>query len=615
MNPSLVTIRCPDRDTWSGFYVGNVAADAIPLLVAHLDHCSTCRDVLNVLACETANEDDALVAGLRAASVNADAYEREPECRRAVERARALVPAAADARAAVPVPERLGEYRTLQLIGRGGMGAVYRAVHVRLGREVALKIVPPERVRPTSAARFQREVAAHGKLDHPNIVRATDAGEADGVAFLVMELVDGIDFDRLVRARGALPVADACELARQAATGLHHLTEHGLVHRDVKPSNLMLTRRGEVKVLDLGLAADSDRDREGTALTDDGEVLGTFDYLAPEQADAARAVDARTDVYSLGCSLYFLLTGSPPYPDPTHATPRSKMLAHTAGPVPQVRHARSEVPADLAAILARMLAKSPEDRFPTSAAVAAALAPFCSGTDLARFLRAAALEPRPHQPNARAAGAGAPTRLSGGRGVRRTRTMAAAVAALVLLLVGGALSAAVKFWLLPPSSPKPTDMPQQTAPSAAGIAPPAPKEETKPVLPVALLGFEERGAGAKELGGKVGDLLFAKLAAKPEFFLVDRADLKKVLDEQSLSLSGAVKSDEAVKVGHLTGAKLLVTGSVVQVDKKVYLGGQGDRDRDGACGRRVGGGCVVRRPGGVGGEAGRRDRRGGYEAG
>ncbi len=571
MRQALITTCCPDRDTWSEFYAGKAAPEVLPALAAHLDQCPACQAVLHTLSAATADEADALLAGLRSASSHPDAYEGEPECRLAVERAWALVPEAAGKPA--PVPERLGEYRVVRLIGRGGMGAVYRAVHVRLGREVALKVVPPERARAAAAARFQREVSAHGKLDHPNVVRATDAGEADGVAFLVMDLVDGIDLDRLVRACGPLPVADACELARQAAVGLHHLTGHGLVHRDVKPSNLMLDRRGEVKVLDLGLAAATDR-LPDAALTGDGQVVGTFDYLAPEQADPGGPVDARTDVYGLGCSLYFLLTGKPPYTGPDYTTPRSKILAHTAGPVPQVRAARPSVPPGLSAVLVRMLAKNPAERFLTPAAVATALAPFCAGADLARLLTSAGLDPLPQSPHASPVAPGSPPRP----GRRRARTLA--LAAVGLLLVGVGVSAAVKFWPPAPTpvaqggADAPLEGPAQSEPprpEPKEPLPPAPKEDAKPVHPVALLGFEERGAEVKGFGAKVGDLLFAKLAAKPEFYLVDRTDLKKVLDEQQLSLSGVVKADEAVKVGQLTGARIIVTGSVVQVEKRVYL--------------------------------------------
>lgn len=577
---------CPSRDTWSGFYAGKVEPDALPTLIEHLDHCTACQSVLHTLVGATADADDALIASLRAASRPAGGYEEEVACGRVVEQIWGLVGGNSTARGAAPAlpAERLGEYRILHLLGHGGMGAVYRAVHTRLGREVALKLVPPHRARDASAARFQREISAHGRLNHPNVVRATDAGEAHGVAFLVMDLVDGVDLDRLVKTAGPLGVADACELARQAAAGLQHLAEHELVHRDVKPSNVMLSRRGEVKVLDLGLAARIDVSGDGTAVTADGHILGSFDYLAPEQADPARPVDARADVYSLGCSLYYLLAGAPPYSGAEHATVRGKILAHTTGPVPRIARARPEVPAPLAAVLARMLAKNPEDRFPTAAAVVAALRPFCAGNDIERVLRSAGLEPviplaaPPHAEPLVLAPA-APLNRPG------VRVRSVATAVLIALLIGGAGAAAARFWFRSPGAPlvvvkdEPTAPPEEVpikVPLKMPAAPPAvPKVAAQPKpsehLPVALLAIEERGSGVKDLGTKVGDVLFAKLASKPGLHLVDRADLKKVLDEQALSASGAVKGNEAVKVRRLTGAKLLVTGSVVQVDKRMVL--------------------------------------------
>jgi serine/threonine protein kinase/TolB-like protein len=548
MAHTLAPTHCPDRDTWSGFYAGKADPEQLTGLAAHLDSCRACQDVLGSFGDDTGDRTDALVAGLRGVGPGEDEFEVEAECRQALARVKALVPGVP---AAPPVRERLGEYRVEQLLGRGGMGEVYRATHARLGRAVALKVVPPERARDAVAqARFHREMAALGKLDHPNVVRATHPGEADGGTFLGLDLVDGLDLGQLVKTCGPLRVADACELARQAAAGLQHLTAHGLVHRDVKPSNLMLDRRGTVKILDLGLAASGELGDEGKALTGPGMVVGTFDYVAPEQADPTSRVDARADVYGLGCTLFFLLTAKPPYGGAALASPRSKILAHTAGPVPEVRESRPEVPKELSAVLAKMLAKNPSGRYATPAAAAAALAPHCAGHDLARVLTSAGFEPLP--PEAAPASHPAATRH------RKSYFLAAAVA---LLLVGGGI-AAINHWVLPrdnASSPPP----KQDDPA------PAEKPAPTPVYPIALLGFEERGA--KDAAAKVTDLLFAKLAAKPDLVLVDRTDLKKILDEQQLNLTGAVKTDEAVKVGQLTGAKILVTGSVIQVEKKLIL--------------------------------------------
>src|SRR5262245_38901374 len=250
----LTTNRCPSREEWMNFYAGKIEGDSIAKLAAHLDTCSSCQALLRDIAASTANASDPLLARLRAVPNEVDEYQYEPACRIALEKIQSFISTDGEKRTGAeprevipePLPERLGEYRIIELLGRGGMGAVYRAVHMRLGREVALKVISRERA-CVATERFARETRAHGQLDHPNVVRATDAGEVDGVAFLVMELIDGVALDRLVRDRGVLGVADACEIARQTAVGLQHLAEHGLVHRDVKPSNVMVNRRGEVK--------------------------------------------------------------------------------------------------------------------------------------------------------------------------------------------------------------------------------------------------------------------------------------------------------------------------------------------------------------------------------
>ena len=289
---------------------------------------------------------------------------------------------------------QLGEYRLLEKLGEGGMGVVYRALHVELERVVALKVVRADRVGDSQAVeRFRREIKAAGKLEHPNIVLAHDARQIDGTHLLVMEFIEGLDLGQLLERMGPLPIADACEAARQAACGLHHAHEHGLIHRDVKPSNLMLSRTGAVKILDLGLARLQASPKTSQATTGVGFAIGTPDYMAPEQASDSRDVDARSDVYGLGCTLYALLAGEPPFSDPTHRQPYEKMMAHVHEQPAPLGDRRPEVPQSLNAIVMRMLAKKPDDRLANMSEVAEGLTEFTSGSDLAERLSEAVGRP------------------------------------------------------------------------------------------------------------------------------------------------------------------------------------------------------------------------------
>jgi serine/threonine protein kinase len=264
-------------------------------------------------------------------------------------------------------------YRVVRRLGQGGMGMVYEAEHRVMRRPVALKIIHRRYTATAAAAqRFRREVRAAALLHHPNIVTAFDADNVGDTHFLIMEYVEGRTLARLVKERGPLPVREACEYVRQAALGLQHAHERGMVHRDVKPDNLMLTPDGTVKVLDFGLAALT-AERGADGLTEANVIMGTPDYMAPEQAEDVRKADIRADVYSLGCSLYHLLTGRIPYPADT---PLLKILAHRERPVPSIRSVRHDVPRELEVVLACLLAKEPADRYQTPGAVAAALAPF-----------------------------------------------------------------------------------------------------------------------------------------------------------------------------------------------------------------------------------------------
>ncbi len=270
----------------------------------------------------------------------------------------------------------ISRYLILDKLGEGGMGVVFKARHRVLNRLVALKILPPSFARNEELVlRFRREMHACARLNHPNVVAVLDADEDRGVYFLAMEYIEGRDLDHLIREHGPLPVEEALECTVQAARGLEAAHARGIVHRDIKPANLMLDASGTVRVLDLGLArllGDSSPAGSSTPhhLTRPGVYMGTVDFMAPEQAEDSHNVDHRADIYSLGCSLYFLLTGRPPFEGTTAI---SRLMAHQSEPPPSIRKTRPELPATLEAVYLAMMGKRPDDRPQSMADVIARL--------------------------------------------------------------------------------------------------------------------------------------------------------------------------------------------------------------------------------------------------
>ena len=361
----------------------------------------------------------------------------------------------------------LGPYVVLERLGEGGMGEVFKAQHPKLGRVVALKLIRKERlVNPAAVRRFHREVQAAAQLEHPHIVRAFDAGQAGDLHYFVMEYVEGTDLARLVKRDGPLSIERACDYARQAALGLQHAFERGLVHRDIKPANLLLTAKSDVvKVLDMGLAR-LDRpglDDASTTLTQEGAVMGTPDYIAPEQARDSHTADIRADLYSLGCTLYFLLTGRVPFPG---GSLTEKLLKHTLDEPRPVEVLRPETPTAVAAVVRKLMAKRAEDRCQTPAEAAAALT---------SLLVAPAAAPEETHTLAEGVAVGSPPAPRDGGDtletateevVRRAAERRGRLAAqgrwrLALYVVGGLLSLGVGVWLLtlflrlalPPAAP------------------------------------------------------------------------------------------------------------------------------------------------------------------
>ena len=263
------------------------------------------------------------------------------------------------------------QYRLLDHLGTGGMSRVYLAEHVLMQRRVAIKVLPKTRVEKSSyLQRFLREAQAAAALDHHNIVRAYDIDKDGGIHYLVMEYIEGRDLRVMVRKEGPLDFQQAADFIRQAALGLAHAHAAGLIHRDIKPANFLVDRNNVVKLLDLGLARFTDEDRASLTVTYDENVLGTADYLAPEQAIDSHGVDSRADIYGLGCTFCYLLTGHPPFPD--GALPQ-RLMMHQKQPPPDIRSERPDTPGELVAIYQKMMAKKPDDRYQTADEVAHAL--------------------------------------------------------------------------------------------------------------------------------------------------------------------------------------------------------------------------------------------------
>jgi serine/threonine protein kinase len=273
----------------------------------------------------------------------------------------------------------IGSYRLLQRLGEGGMGQVFRAKDVRSGRTVALKILQKDKLATANArARFMREARSIAALRHPNIVGVFAVEEIDGQPVMALEFVEGMDLRRLVKQRGALPIAEACEYARQAALGLQAAHEKAIVHRDIKPSNLVIANGdggAAVKVLDFGFAR-FEHEGGGAKLTQLGTIVGTVDYISPEQAEDASAADIRSDIYSLGCTLFYALTGQAPFAGGSMV---EKITARLEARVKPIRNLRPDLPASLEAAVARAMARDPAHRYQTPIEFAAALAPFAAG--------------------------------------------------------------------------------------------------------------------------------------------------------------------------------------------------------------------------------------------
>jgi serine/threonine protein kinase len=270
----------------------------------------------------------------------------------------------------------LGPYRIIDYLGKGGVSQVFKAWHTGCNCVVAVKVIHQELVTNAEAvARFRREMGVVGKLDHPNVVRAFEDDAIGAAHFYAMEFIEGTDLNKLVQLGGPMATKVACDCVRQAALGLQHAHELGLIHRDIKPANLVLVKShgyqlgSTLKILDFGLARLRATPGQGaTEITAQGALIGTADYVSPEQAADPRYVDIRADIYSLGCTFYYLLTGQPPFPGKGLV---EKLCKHRTEPPPEV----PGLPAEVASVMQKMMAKKPDERYQTPAEVAMALEP------------------------------------------------------------------------------------------------------------------------------------------------------------------------------------------------------------------------------------------------
>jgi len=400
----------PSREELAAFSVGKLDAAASSQIEQHLADCKACCELLDSMPV-----DDTVFGLLRKDKLEKTVTnEHSKDADNEVELAPTIVP---EGELETQPPQegmtpytKLGEdgldlptdlqnhprYKIVALLGRGGMGDVYRAEHTVMNRAVALKVIKPQLIQNESAvSRFRREVQAAARLTHPNIVTAFDAEQAGDLHYLVMEFVDGTDLDEIVRKHGALSVEKACDYMQQAASGLQHAHELGMVHRDIKPHNLMVEESGStasgssevLKILDFGLAnfaseataevlEDSNDETPVPSetlhqLTQMGAMMGTPDYIAPEQAQDAHSVDIRADIYSLGCTFYTLLTGKAPF---SGGSVTDKIKAHAEDVAKPLAELRSDVPEEVQRIIHKMMAKEANERYQTPAEVAEALA-------------------------------------------------------------------------------------------------------------------------------------------------------------------------------------------------------------------------------------------------
>jgi len=596
---------CPQPDQIRQFLTGKLDPDEIEAVSAHLEQCPTCDETTGRLESECT---------VKIAVDAEDAeFEDEPALQAMLQRIKqAPTSSAASDSLTLNPGDRVGPFRIERLVAHGGMGKVYSARHEHLQRQVALKVIPAKAQQGVaSRERFLREMRINGQLTHPHIVQTFDAGESCDSLYLAMEFLEGIDLGELLRRGGPLPAGAACEVVRQAALGVEHAHQAGVIHRDLKPSNLFLTCSGDVKVLDLGLgrlAGETNQEE----LTRAGQFVGTVDYMSPEQIDSALTLDHRTDVYSLGATLLKLMTGSAPFPDEPYDTLLKKLQAIASQEDVEIGSRLNDVPQDLVALLQQMLRKDPEKRLSSANEVAERLTSYADADALRQFaFEQSSAAPNPAAPPAAKPEPAAP---------RKSRS-------LIYGLVAAAAIALAAVFVIPSAKEGPSGRNQQSAeqtqkqtagtndegPSDQTIALSAndfedpaaeaeandqlekpnadngqaaidPKEKpkggargaadaaaTEIEQPIPLAVLEFRDFTKLDAAAGLTNLVSARLMENDRLYLVERQQLEQVLKEQSLNLSGLVGPQQQIQIGKLTGARLMLTGTLTQLDQDLLL--------------------------------------------
>ncbi len=380
-----MTDACPPFEDLTLFAIGRLSHENMEFVAQHLQVCVSCERQLDEFHQTNQDSTDDLIAALRAPTAG-EPFSNE-DCLKIVTSISDLVAKRLDGqrRGSDPIAgTKMGGCQLEGLLAHGSFGTVYRATDLASSQVRAIKVLSAFRFgEPNVEARFDREAVLLHSLDHINIVKVFAAGRQDGVPFLVMEMVDGVSLAAVMRRVGKVELAEACQLVGQVALALQHASEKGVIHRDIKPSNLMLTETGEVRVLDFGLAVMTLEVPPAQRLTANGQVLGTPDYIAPEQIQDSKLADLRSDIYSLGCLFYELLSGEPPFR--ARRSTFAKMRAHRQDRPTPIETVENSVPAEIATLIGNLLEKAPDDRPQSATEVLSVLQPWLATADLSKL--------------------------------------------------------------------------------------------------------------------------------------------------------------------------------------------------------------------------------------